>query len=211
MNDTEMLLLANKAWATQLKDERSDYFDRQAQQQKPNFLWIGCSDSRVAPDQITNSPPGVMSIHRNVANLVHPDDRNLMAVLQTALETTKVRHIILCGHYGCGGVAHGMNGDAHDAVADWVSAIADVQHAHADELTGLDGAQRLNRMVELNVCDQLRRLASLPLVRAAFERGQELELHGWVYDLRDGILRRLLLIDAQTQLDTIATPEPVLV
>lgn len=211
MNDTEMLLLANKAWATQLKDERPDYFDRQAQRQQPNFLWIGCSDSRVAPDQITNSPPGVMSIHRNVANMVDPDDRNLMAVLQTALETTKVRHIIVCGHYGCGGVAHGMNGDAHGAVAEWVAPIGEAADSHATELAGLEETQRLNRMVELNVCDQLLRLAGLPLVRAAFERGQPLELHGWIYDLRDGILRRLLKVDAQTQLEAMPLPEKVLV
>jgi carbonic anhydrase len=211
MNDTEMLLLANKAWATQLKDERPDYFDRQAQRQQPNFLWIGCSDSRVAPDQITNSPPGVMSIHRNVANLVNAEDRNLMAVLQTALETTKVRHIIVCGHYGCGGVAHGMNGDAQGAVGDWVAAIGDVARDHEGELAGMDSAARFNRMVELNVCDQLRRLADLPLVRAAFEQGQPLDLHGWVYDLRDGILRRLLTIDGQTPLNALPVPAPVLV
>lgn len=211
MNDTQLLLLANKAWATQLKEERPDYFDRQAHEQKPNFLWIGCSDSRVSPDQITNSPPGVMSIHRNVANLVYEDDRNLMAVLQVALEKTKVRNIILCGHYGCGGVAHGMHGDAHGAVADWVSAIGDVANAHRDELAGLDDAQRFNRMVELNVCDQLRRLANLQPVRAAFERGQPLELHGWVYDLRDGILKRLLTIDGTTPVERITPPEPVLV
>lgn len=211
MNDTEMLLLANKAWATQLKDERSDYFDRHVQEQKPNFLWIGCSDSRVAPDQITNSPPGVMSIHRNVANLVHADDRNLMAVLQVALEKTKVRHIILCGHYGCGGVAHGMHGDADGAVGDWVGAIGYVARAHADELEGLDEAQRFNRMVELNVCDQLRKLANLPIVRAAFDRGQPLELHGWVYDLRDGIIKRLLTMDGSSSAEAIEIPERVLV
>jgi len=134
-----------------------------------------------------------------------------MAVLQIALEKSKVRHIILCGHYGCGGVAHGMHGDAGGAVADWVGAIGDVVTAHREELAGLDEAQRFNRMVELNVCDQLRKLAELPVVRAAFERGQPLELHGWVYDLRDGIIKRLVKIDGTTRLDTVSPPEPVLV
>lgn len=201
MNDEALLLLANKAWAAQLKDERPDYFERQAIEQKPNFLWIGCSDSRVAPDQITNSPPGVMSIHRNVANLVYEEDANLMAVLQVALEKTRVSHIILCGHDGCGGVAHGMNGDASGAVAHWVRAVGEISDRHRDELGSLNGRERLNRLVEINVREQLNRLARLPIVQAAFERGQELTLHGWVYGLADGLLRPVTRIDAADRLD----------
>lgn len=210
MNDHKLLLLANKAWAEQLRDERPDYFARQAKEQKPNFLWIGCSDSRVAPDQITNSPPGVMSIHRNVANLVYDEDRNMMAVLQTALEQTKVSNIILCGHYGCGGVEQGWKRTGTGAVGEWVASVHDVYAEHREEVDALPEGQRLNRMVELNVRDQLVRLARLPLVQAAFGRGQPLILHGWVYDLRDGVLKPLMTIDADTQLDTVERPEPVL-
>lgn len=211
MNDTNLLLLANKAWAEQLREERPDYFARQAEEQKPNFLWIGCSDSRVAPDQITNSPPGVMSIHRNVANLVYEEDRNLMAVLETAVERTRVRHIILCGHYGCGGVAQGWKREGTGAVGEWVAGVHDVYAEHAEEVDALPEGQRLNRMVELNVRDQLVRLARVPMVQAAFGRGQELTLHGWVYDLRDGVLKPLMTIDAATRLDAVERPQPVLV
>ncbi|MEZ0496098.1 carbonic anhydrase [Sphingomonas sp. IW22] len=211
MNDHKLLLLANKAWAEQLRDERPDYFARQAEEQKPNFLWIGCSDSRVAPDQITNSPPGVMSIHRNVANLVYEDDRNFMAVLQTALERTRVRHIILCGHYGCGGVEQGWKQQGRGAIGEWVAGVHDVYTEHREEVDALPETQRLNRMVELNVRDQLVRLARMALVQSAFAAGQELILHGWVYDLRDGILKPLMTIDANTRLDTVERPQPVLV
>ncbi|MFD1787068.1 carbonic anhydrase [Sphingomonas floccifaciens] len=189
MNDESLLLLSNKAWAAQLKDERPDYFERRAAAQNPNFLWIGCSDSRVAPDQITNSPPGVMSIHRNVANLVYEDDANLMAVLQIALEKTKVDHIILCGHEGCGGVAHGLHRDATGHVAHWVRGVGDLAERHKAELDALGEKERVDRLVELNVREQLHRLANLPIVQAAVDRGQSLTLHGWIYSLTDGILR----------------------
>lgn len=211
MNDYKLLLLANKAWAEQLREERPDYFARQAEEQKPNFLWIGCSDSRVAPDQITNSPPGVMSIHRNVANLVYEEDLNLMAVLQTAIEKTRVSHVILCGHYGCGGVAQGWKREGTGAIGEWVAGVREVYDEHREEVDALPEGQRLNRMVELNVRDQLVRLARLPLIQRAFESGHALTLHGWVYDLRDGILKPLMTIDAATRLDAVERPEPVLV
>lgn len=196
MKDESLLLLANRAWSAQLRDERPDYFERQATDQKPNFLWIGCSDSRVAPDQITNSPPGVMSIHRNVANLVYEDDENLMAVLQVALEKTRVRHIILCGHDGCGGVAHGLNRDAGGAVGHWVRGVTAVSERYQAELQALGERERLDRLVELNVREQLDRLARLPIVRAAWNRGQQLTLHGWIYGLADGLLRPTARIEA---------------
>jgi carbonic anhydrase len=211
MNDHKLLLLANKAWAEQLRDERPDYFARQAEEQKPNFLWIGCSDSRVAPDQITNSPPGVMSIHRNVANLVYEDDRNLMAVLQTAIERTRVRHIILCGHYGCGGVEQGWKRSGRGVIGEWVAGVHEVYAEHREEVDALPEGQQLNRMVELNVRDQLVRLARLPMVQAAFAGDQPPTLHGWVYDLRDGIIKPLMTIDADTRLDAVERPEPVLI
>ncbi len=196
MNDESLLLLSNKAWATQLIDERPDYFARRAAAQNPNFLWIGCSDSRVAPDQITNSPPGAMSIHRNVANLVHADDDNLMAVLQVALEVTQVSHIIVCGHDGCGGVEHGMKRDATGAIAHWTRDVGDLSNRHRAELDTLDPAVRVDRLVELNVAEQVKRLAELPMVREAVARGQTLTLHGWVYGMSDGIIRPVTKMDA---------------
>ena len=200
MNDESLLLLSNKAWATQLIDERPDYFARQAATQNPNFLWIGCSDSRVAPDQITNSPPGAMSIHRNVANLVHADDDNLMAVLQVALEVTQVSHIIVCGHDGCGGVEHGMNRDATGAIAHWTRDVGELADRHRDALNGLDGQARVNRMVEINVVEQIDRLARLPLVRAAVDRGQSLTLHAWIYGMADGLIREIASVNAADKL-----------
>ncbi|NJC32950.1 carbonic anhydrase [Sphingomonas jejuensis] len=208
MNDETLLLLANRAWAAQLKDERPDFFERQAAEQKPNFLWIGCSDSRVAPDQITNSPPGVMSIHRNVANLVYEEDENLMAVLQVALEKTKVRHIILCGHLGCGGVEHGLKQDAEGALGHWVRCVGDLADRHADELRSLPDAERLDRLVELNVREQLERLSRTAAVQAAFRRGQPLTLHGWIYDLRDGTLNPLAEISGAPE-PTVLSAEAV--
>ena len=209
MNDETLLLLANRAWAAQLKDERPDFFKRQAAEQNPNFLWIGCSDSRVAPDQITNSPPGVMSIHRNVANLVYEEDDNLMAVLQVALEKTRVQHIILCGHRGCGGVDHGQKRNATGPLGKWVRCVGELSDRHQAELAPLGEAERLDRLVELNVAEQLSRLARLELVQAAFKRGQSLTLHGWIYDLADGTLKPLTQIDGPGQVAPAKAMEPV--
>ncbi len=211
MRDYKHLLLANKAWAAERLEESSEYFTRQVVGQKPEFLWIGCSDSRVAPDQLTNTEPGGMFIHRNIANLVNPNDQNLMSVVQFAVEVLKVRHIIVCGHYACGGIHAALEGGVDGHVHDWLAIARDVVRDHADELNALPEEQRVNRLVELNVRDQLVQLARTDVVQGAFASGQPLELHGWVYDLRDGLLKPLMEIDAQTPLGAVPTPEKVLV
>ena len=208
----KQLLLANKAWAQELVEERPDVFRRQAGGQKPDFLWIGCSDSRVSPEQMTMTPPGGMFLHRNVANLVDPTDLNLMSVLQYAVAALGVRHIILCGHYGCGGVAAALNGGTSGPVHEWLANARQVLDDHRDEVMAQpDEEMRANRLVEVNVRDQLVKLAHTDTVQAAFAGGQELFLHGWVYDIRDGHIKPLMEIDATTPLDSVPPPDAVLV
>ena len=211
MRHYKQLLLANKAWASELVEENPDFFSRQAAGQKPDFLWIGCSDSRVSPEQMTMTPPGGMFIHRNVANLVNEDDLNLMSVLQYATEVLKIRHIIVCGHYACGGLQATLAGGTHGAVDSWLANARDVLHAHEDEVKGqADDETRVNRLVEVNVRDQLVKLARTSLIQAAWARQQEVFLHGWVYDIRDGHIKPLLEIDATTALDQVGRPDKVL-
>ena len=211
MRHYKQLLLANKAWASELVEENPDFFSRQAAGQKPDFLWIGCSDSRVSPEQMTMTPPGGMFIHRNVANLVNEDDLNLMSVLQYATEVLKIRHIIVCGHYACGGLQATLSGGTEGAVDGWLANARAVLHAHEEEVRGqADDETRVNRLVEVNVRDQLVKLARTSLIQAAWARQQEVFLHGWVYDIRDGHIKPLLEIDATTNLDTVARPDKVL-
>lgn len=213
MKDYRQLLLANRAWADELTGERADFFSRQTEGQRPRFLWIGCSDSRVAPEQMTMSPPGGMFIHRNVANLVCEDDTNLMAVLQYAVTVLNVEHLIVCGHYGCGGVKAALtNGTSHGPVHEWLENARNVYRDHKHEVDAQgDEEARTNRLVEVNVRDQLVRLARTGIVQDAFAAGQPLYLHGWVYDMRDGLIKPLMEIDAGTVLDEVPAPERVLV
>ncbi len=205
MRTIRELLLSNKAWSHEMRERKPDYFTCQTAGQKPEVLWIGCSDSRVSPEQITQTRPGELFIHRNIANIVHPDDENFLAVLQFAVETLEVPHIVLCGHYGCGGIAATLNGGTKGPIDHWLDGAREVQTAHRAELSALtDLDQRLNRMVELNVREQLIRLGRLPVVRRAFQRG--LTLHGWVYDLRDGLLSELYEIASQEELDDLTLP-----
>ncbi|MDF7776775.1 carbonic anhydrase [Sphingomonas sp. AOB5] len=212
MKDYRQLLLANRAWADEQTAERADFFERQTMGQKPQFLWIGCSDSRVAPEQMTMTPPGGMFIHRNVANLVHDDDLNLLSVIQYAVTVLKVKHVIVCGHYGCGGVKAALTGGTSGPVHDWLDNARNVYCDHKHEVDAMgDEENRANRLVELNVRDQLVRLAKIDTIRQAFTEGQELYLHGWVYDMRDGLIKPLMEIDRETVLEEVGRPERVLV
>ncbi|GAL99851.1 carbonic anhydrase [Sphingomonas parapaucimobilis] len=211
MREYKQLLLANKAWATELLEEKTDFFQRQTVGQKPDFLWIGCSDSRVTPEQMTMTPPGGMFLHRNIANLVHDDDLNLLSVVQYAVDVLKVRHVILCGHHGCGGVLATLEGGTQGPVDQWLGNARDVLHRHRDEIDAQpDQAARVNRLVEVNVMEQLRHLARLDTIQKAFAEKRELWLHGWVYDIRDGHIKTLLEVDANTDLDSLARPDKVL-
>ncbi|MDR6127434.1 carbonic anhydrase [Sphingomonas sp. SORGH_AS802] len=211
MKVTKQILLANQAWAKELTDENPDFFTRQTAGQKPQFLWIGCSDSRVSPEQKTQSLPGRMFIHRNIANLVHDDDLNLLSVIQYAVDVLEVPNIVICGHHGCGGIRATLEGGVSGPVDRWLENARDVCRAHADELDHLPADQRLDRLVEMNVRDQLLHLARIDTVANAFAQGRDLTLHGWVYDIRDGRLKPLMEIDRHTDLGRVGRPETVLI
>jgi carbonic anhydrase len=211
MRRYKQLLLANKAWAAELTDENPEFFARQAVGQKPEFLWIGCSDSRVSPEQMTMTQPGGMFIHRNIANLVNDHDLNLMSVLQYAVDVLGVKHVIVCGHHGCGGIQGTLHGDTDGPVHEWLDTAREVLDAHRDEIDAQTSDEaKVNRFVEVNVRDQIVRLARTKTVQAAFAKGQDLALHGWVYDIRDGHIKPLMEVDAKTVLDDIPRPDKVL-
>jgi carbonic anhydrase len=213
MHEVKQLMLHNRAWAAEQVAEDPEFFTRHVADQKPVFLWIGCSDSRVAPDQFTQAVPGGLFIHRNIANLVQLDDENLMAVIDFAIGTLKIDRIVVCGHYGCGGVKAALAGQPTEGpLGRWLGHARNVYHNHADEIDAQpDGDPRVNRLVECNVRDQLLNVAATSPVKAAWAEGRDLRLHGWVYDLRDGLLKDLLEIDRDTRLETIGRPERVLV
>ena len=211
MRSYKQLLLANRAWAIELLDEKSDFFERQSHGQKPEFLWIGCSDSRVSPEQMTMSPPGGMFLHRNIANLVRNDDLNLMSVLQYAVSVLGVKHLIVCGHYGCGGVSAALDGAPAGAVEEWLKTARDVAEDHREELDSEPTRDaKANRLVEFNVRDQLINLARTGTVQKAFADKQDLWIHGWVYDIRDGRIKPLMEIDRETMLEAVPHPRRVL-
>ena len=213
MHEVTQLMLHNRAWAAEQLAEDPDYFSRHVADQKPVFLWIGCSDSRVSPDQFSQAQPGGLFIHRNIANLVQPGDGNLMAVIDFAIGVLKIDRIVVCGHYGCGGIKAALSGAPTEGpLGEWLAHARDVRADHAAEIDAQpDDDARINRFVECNVRDQLLHVAATAPVRAAWADGRDLRLHGWVYDLRDGLLKTLLEIDATTSLDTVALPDKVLV
>ncbi|KPF72471.1 carbonate dehydratase [alpha proteobacterium AAP81b] len=212
MQEIDQLLLHNRAWAAEQLAEDPQVFVRHVDGQQPVFLWIGCSDSRVAPDQFTQAQPGGLFVHRNIANLVQHDDANLMAVLDFAVGTLGIDRLVVCGHYGCGGIKAALAGPPPGPVGAWLAHARDVYDAHADEIDALpDEEARTNRLVECNVRDQLVHLAQTPTVRAAMAAGRDVRLHGWVYDLRDGLIKPVMEIDRDTPLDAVPAPERVLV
>ena len=202
MQRYELLLLENKAWAKEMRETDPDYFERLVNVQKPDFLWIGCSDSRVPPDKITQTQPGEIFIHRNIANMVVHTDLNLLSVLQYAVEVLKVKHIIVCGHYNCGGVKAAMNRHSYGIINKWLRNIKDVYRYHQQEIDGLPTEEeRLNRLIELNIKEQVLNLAKTSIVQKAWKEYNQPHLHGWVYDLHDGIIRPLLDMPANSHLD----------
>lgn len=186
------LLDHNARWATARLDEDPAYFRRLAAVQRPDYLWIGCSDSRVPANVITGLEPGEVFVHRNVANLVHRADLNLLSVLEFAVETLEVKHIIVCGHYGCGGVRAAMDGNRHGIIDHWLQPIRDLADGCADLLPEEgDREARLNRICELNVQSQVGGLARTPIIQSAWKHGRAITIHGWIYGLDDGLLRNL--------------------
>jgi carbonic anhydrase len=186
------LLQHNRRWATGKRLEDPDYFKRLSALQRPEYLWIGCSDSRVPANVITGLEPGEVFVHRNVANLVHRGDLNLLSVLEFAVETLGVRHIIVCGHYGCGGVRAATDGHRHGIIDHWLQPIRDVADDRSGELEGIpDPDSRLDRLCEMNIEAQVAGLARTPIIQSAWKRGKMLSIHGWVYGLNDGLIRDL--------------------
>ena len=211
MKDSKQVLLANRAWATELTDENPGYFTQMAAGQKPMFLWIGCSDSRVAPEVMTQTQPGGMFIHRNIANQVNPADLNLMSVLQFAVDVLEVPNIIVCGHYACAGIKAALDGGTTGPVDRWLGHTRQVLHDHTAEIEAQpDEETKVNRFVEVNVRDQLVHLAQTETVQAAFAAQKNLTLHGWVYDIRDGLLKPLMKINRTTDLSDLGQPDRVL-
>ena len=185
------LLKNNREWAARILDEDPDFFNRLAEQQAPEYLWIGCSDSRVPANEIINLPPGEVFVHRNIANVVVHTDLNCLSVIQFAVDVLKVKHIIVTGHYGCGGVKAALEDAEHGLIDNWLRHIKDVGRFHRDRLEGLDPAQKLDRLCELNVMEQVKNVCHTTIVKEAWRRGAELSVHGWIYDIHNGILKDL--------------------
>jgi carbonic anhydrase len=188
----EQLFANNRAWVAERLTADPEFFDRLAHGQTPRYLFIGCSDSRVNANEITGTQTGEMFIHRNIANVVVHTDMNLMSVLQFAVEVLKVEHVIVCGHYGCGGVQAALEHTYHGLIDKWLRHIKDVYRLYRDELDAIaDPQRRQERLVELNVREQVYRLCSTSFVQRAWHHERGLHVHGWVYDIRDGLLRDL--------------------
>ena len=192
MTDLKRLLDQNRAWAESIKASDPAFFPTLAKQQSPTFLWIGCSDSRVPSTQLAGLAPGEMFVHRNVANVVVHTDFNCLSVMQYAVDVLQVKHIIVCGHDGCGGVKAAIQNLQFGLIDNWLRHVQDVMHAHENELTQIeDESERVNRLCELNVIEQVKSVSRTTIVQAAWQRGQELAVHGWIYGLEDGLLRDL--------------------
>jgi carbonic anhydrase len=182
----------NRAWARRMVEEDPAFFERLSEQQAPRYLWIGCSDSRVPANQITGLAPGEVFVHRNVANLAPPQDANYLSVLQFAVDVLKVEHVLVVGHYGCGGVSAAIDGQRRGLIDHWLHPIREVHHAHRCELEAIpDQRAMLNRLCELNVARQVRNVASDVFLQEAWARGQPLSVHGWVYSLETGLVNDL--------------------
>ncbi|MEO7264805.1 MAG: carbonate dehydratase [Ferruginibacter sp.] len=202
MEAYKKLLADNKAWAEKQQKMDPEYFSRLAGIQTPQFLWIGCSDSRVPADKITGTQPGEIFVHRNIANLVVNTDINLLSVLQFAVEVLKVQHVIVCGHYGCGGIKAAMNQHHYGIINHWLKNIKDVYRLHRQEVDALASEEeRANRLTEINVKEQVFNLAKTAIIQSAWKSEQRPQLHGWVYGLTDGIIKPVCEMEPGSSID----------
>lgn len=196
MESYERLLLNNKAFVQDKLNVREDYFSRMVEEQHPDFLWIGCSDSRVPANEVTGTEPGELFVHRNVANLVIHTDFNMLSVLQYAVDVLGVHHVIVCGHYGCGGIKTALTRKDLGLINKWLRHIKDVYRIHEKELVSIkEDGKRFDRLVELNVIEQVSHLAEISFVQKAWRKEQRPMLHGWIYDIHTGYLRELIKIE----------------
>ncbi len=192
MVNIDKLLENNRNWSESVTQENPDFFSSLAEQQNPDYLWIGCSDSRVSANTIVGLAPGEIFVHRNVANLVNHTDMNCLSVIQFAVEVLHVDHIIVCGHYGCGGVMAAIDDERHGLIDNWLRHIRDTANLHAAVLDSIaDPNERLNLLCQLNVVEQVQNVGETTIVQDAWELGQQLEIHGWIYGLKDGKIRDL--------------------
>jgi carbonic anhydrase len=198
----EKLLLENKEWATKQVQIDPEFFSRLTHVQTPEFLWIGCSDSRVPADKITGTQPGEIFVHRNIANMVVHTDINLLSVLEYAVEVLKVNHIIVCGHYGCGGVKAAMGNHSLGIINKWLRNIKDVYRIHRDEIDNIENEEdRTNKLIEFNVSEQIMNLAKTSIIQKAWKQDQRPHLHGWVYGLNNGIIKPVCEMEPGTHID----------
>ena len=192
MKTLRHLLENNKNWSQRVKEQRPTFFSDLAQQQNPEYVWIGCSDSRVSASNIVGLLPGEVFVHRNIANLVIHTDMNCLAVLQFAVEVLQVKHIIVCGHYGCGGVKAALEDKRHGLIDNWLRHIQDTANLYDDVLAKIENEdEKLNKLCELNVIEQVLNVGETTIVQDAWSREQEIRVHGWIYDLSDGIISDL--------------------
>lgn len=204
MQSYERLLADNKVWAKEKLAVDPEYFNRLVHVQNPEFLWIGCSDSRVPANEITGTQPGEIFVHRNIANMVIHTDLNLLSVLQYAVEVLKVKHIIVCGHYGCGGVKAALTNHNFGIINKWIRNIKDVHRFHREEVDAIiDENEQLNRMIELNVQEQVLNLAKTSIIQKAWKERNVPHLHGWVYDLHDGLIKPIQEMQAGSHIDAL--------
>jgi carbonic anhydrase len=205
MERINKLLDGNKKWAAEIKESDPQFFEKLSEVQKPEFLWIGCADSRITPSSSIGMLPGEMFVHRNVANLVIHSDINCLSVMQFAVEVLGVPHIIVCGHYGCGGVRAALDNARYGPIDNWLRHIQDIARKHQTELDSLpDDAERRDRMCEINVVEQVTNVGLTTVVQDAWQRGQELWVHGWIYTIADGIYQDLnVTISSNQELDNL--------
>ena len=191
MKELKALFEKNRHWAEALKAEDPNYFKNLAEAQSPKYLWIGCSDSRVPANQIISLPPGEVFVHRNIANVVVHTDLNCLSVIQFAVDVLRVKHIIVCGHYGCAGIKAAMENEEHGLIDNWLRHIKDVSRFNAAKLDGLSHEKKLDMLCELNVIEQVTNVCNSTIVQNAWKNGMALSVHGWVYGIEDGILSDL--------------------
>ncbi|WP_133718508.1 carbonic anhydrase [Methylocaldum gracile] len=211
MKPLERLLLENKAWAQEKAAHDPEFFDKLRQPRNPDVFWIGCSDSRVHADQVTQTEPGEIFVHRNIANQVAIMDMNFLAALEYAVDFLKVKHIIVCGHYGCGSIkaAMGKPHPDHLFMNKWLKYIKDIHRLHRENIDAENSEDtRHNRLVELNVIEQVHNLAQTSVIQRAWRAGDRPDLHGWVYGLNDGIIKEIASLEADSSLDPIYKQDP---
>jgi carbonic anhydrase len=192
MRSLAQLFYRNRDWARSMNEREPGFFEKLVKQQSPDYLWIGCADSRVPANEIVGLLPGELFVHRNVANVVVHTDLNCLSVLQYAVDVLDVEHVIVCGHYGCGGVQAALHNNRLGLIDNWLRHVQDVRNKHRAALDDLPSdAARLNRLCELNVIEQVFNVCQTTIVQSAWDRGKKLEVHGWIYDLHDGLLKDL--------------------